>query len=314
MLNRIPVIFCCLMAQAISGCSYIVDTHAKPDGEWLYKNNCARCHGNDAMGTDVGTDQAPAIQGRSIADIRNAIDTNTEMKFLQESKFTDEQLEAISDYLLQLLQNTSSLYTVDTLAGSVYTGGDAQALTITVRDAHGLQLVTAPDPQGAYRIYTAGLTPPFLIAASLDNGAVITSHGSGTGFVGISPLTDFIVRNSGAFTAQQLLTCGAACNLDVSLEQLQHGQRVFTQHFLSRLTAAAIAPERFKAFQSLVNAPDNGPLIADLMANRISFCGNPLNPLGLRYDDDQNGDCYHDNDQDQDGFGDDDTNRDGLPG
>ena len=62
------------------------------NGQLLFSNNCATCHGDDAQGGAL----APAIVGRTAADITNAINTVNQMRSL--SSLTAEEIQAASSF------------------------------------------------------------------------------------------------------------------------------------------------------------------------------------------------------------------------
>ncbi len=71
---------------------------AAEDGAALFKANCAMCHGADAAGKPAM--KAPAIKGKSEADIKKALDTPKHA--VAKKKLNDEQVKAIASYLAGL--------------------------------------------------------------------------------------------------------------------------------------------------------------------------------------------------------------------
>ena len=69
---------------------------AAEDGAALYKAKCAMCHGADAAGKEAL--KAPALKGKTEADVKKAIDTNAKHA-AQKKALNDEQIKAIADYL-----------------------------------------------------------------------------------------------------------------------------------------------------------------------------------------------------------------------
>ena len=68
---------------------------AAEDGAALFKANCAMCHGADAAGKPAM--KAPAIKGKTEADVKKALDTPKHA--MAKKKLNDEQVKAIGDYL-----------------------------------------------------------------------------------------------------------------------------------------------------------------------------------------------------------------------
>ncbi len=72
---------------------------AAEDGAALYKSNCAMCHKADASGNTAM--KAPALKGKSAADVKKAIDTDAKHASLKK-KLSAEQVKAIGDYIASL--------------------------------------------------------------------------------------------------------------------------------------------------------------------------------------------------------------------
>jgi mono/diheme cytochrome c family protein len=68
---------------------------AAEDGAALYKTKCANCHGPDAAGKPAM--KAPAVKGKSDADIKKAIETSP--KHASVKSLTADQVKAVADYL-----------------------------------------------------------------------------------------------------------------------------------------------------------------------------------------------------------------------
>ncbi len=64
------------------------------DGQALFNNKCSTCHGADAQG---GTLAKIDLRGKTAIEIRNAINTIQQMS--SQSSLTDEDVQAIADYL-----------------------------------------------------------------------------------------------------------------------------------------------------------------------------------------------------------------------
>ncbi len=314
-----------IVALTIAGC----DKQPKENGETLYTNNCARCHGSDGNGgTSVGQETSVSIQGKSEQDIKNAIygiqqadgtvikEPVEAMKFLQNLKFSNDQLKAIADYLYALLTTARLSADPTNLQGRLINADTTQAVVITVTDSRGKQVTTQTDETGTYYLSTSGLTPPLLLQAHLGDGRNLASLALGSaGDVTISELTDFVLRNSAAAAADRLATCAAAnCDFTIDQARLDRGKQVFAYHFARRLLAAGISTTDFAPFTGSAGDPAYGSLLRDLAADHVAGCSNGKNPAGFVYDDDANRDCFHDNDLDFDGYADDDTDGDGLPG
>lgn len=71
---------------------------AAEDGAALYKSKCAACHNADASGKPAM--KAPAVKGKTEADIKKAIETSP--KHAAAKSLTAEQQKAIADYLKTL--------------------------------------------------------------------------------------------------------------------------------------------------------------------------------------------------------------------
>jgi mono/diheme cytochrome c family protein len=76
-----------------------VPSFAAEDGAALYKAKCAGCHKADGSG-NPGM-KAPAIAGKSAADVTTALNTNPKHAALKKS-LTDDQIKAISDYVASM--------------------------------------------------------------------------------------------------------------------------------------------------------------------------------------------------------------------
>ena len=70
---------------------------AAEDGAALYKANCSVCHKADASGNPAM--KAPALKGKTAADVQKAIDTDPKHVAIKNKKLSAEQLTAIGNYL-----------------------------------------------------------------------------------------------------------------------------------------------------------------------------------------------------------------------
>jgi len=71
---------------------------AAEDGAALYKANCAACHKADASGNPAV--KAPAIKGKSEADVQKALATPKHAAVAK--KLNPAQVKAIGDYLAKV--------------------------------------------------------------------------------------------------------------------------------------------------------------------------------------------------------------------
>jgi cytochrome c553 len=69
------------------------------DGATLFKSKCAGCHKADGSGNPAM--KAPAIAGKSAADVSNTLNTNPKHAGLRKS-LTDDQVKAIADYVASM--------------------------------------------------------------------------------------------------------------------------------------------------------------------------------------------------------------------
>jgi mono/diheme cytochrome c family protein len=69
------------------------------DGAALYKANCAVCHKADASGNPAM--KSPALQGKTFAAVKKAIDTSPKHAIVKK-KLNEDQLKAIAEYLGKL--------------------------------------------------------------------------------------------------------------------------------------------------------------------------------------------------------------------
>ena len=69
---------------------------AAEDGAALYKANCAACHKADASGNPAM--KAPALKGKTAADVKKALDTDPKHAAVAK-KVNPDQVKAIGDYL-----------------------------------------------------------------------------------------------------------------------------------------------------------------------------------------------------------------------
>lgn len=69
------------------------------DGAALYKSNCAGCHKPDGSGNPAI--KAPALKGKSDADVTKAIDSDPKHAPLKKKLSTD-QVKAIAEYVKTL--------------------------------------------------------------------------------------------------------------------------------------------------------------------------------------------------------------------
>jgi mono/diheme cytochrome c family protein len=72
---------------------------AAEDGAALYKANCAMCHKADASGNPAM--KAPALAGKTAADVTKALSTNPKHAAVAKKVNADQQ-KAIGDYLMGL--------------------------------------------------------------------------------------------------------------------------------------------------------------------------------------------------------------------
>ena len=72
---------------------------AQEDGAALYKANCAVCHKADASGNPAM--KSPALQGKTFAAVKKAIDTSPKHAIVKK-KLNEDQLKAIAEYLGKL--------------------------------------------------------------------------------------------------------------------------------------------------------------------------------------------------------------------
>ncbi|MGB9106327.1 MAG: c-type cytochrome [Terriglobales bacterium] len=73
---------------------------AAEDGAALFKANCAMCHGANAEGKPAL--KAPAIKGKTAADVTKAMAKENPKHAAAKKKLNDAQLKAIGDYLATL--------------------------------------------------------------------------------------------------------------------------------------------------------------------------------------------------------------------
>jgi mono/diheme cytochrome c family protein len=76
-----------------------VPSFAADSGEALFKSKCAMCHGANAEGKPAM--KAPAIAGKSVADVTKTIDTNPKHASLKKS-LTEDQIKAVAEYVSTL--------------------------------------------------------------------------------------------------------------------------------------------------------------------------------------------------------------------
>ncbi len=69
------------------------------DGAAIYKANCAMCHKADASGNPAI--KAPALKGKSDADVTKAIETNPKHASVKK-KLSAEQVKAVAEYVKSL--------------------------------------------------------------------------------------------------------------------------------------------------------------------------------------------------------------------
>lgn len=315
----VRLILTLILCLPAAGCSWFDNLDEnKVNGQSLYNNNCARCHGFDANGgTQVGTDQAPAIVGRLPQDISNAILTFPEMAFLQlsptETIFTAEQLQALSDYLLDLLL-INSVYLPETIPGQVAVAETDNLGDIQVRDRDGHQAQLRSDATGGFDLPAQGLRPPLILqwTGDLDGRRFYGRAETAGQRITISPVSDLVLR--GTLRDDELQMLFLSCLDTISCDELflAAGQDLApaTWRLGQRLQASALVLD-----PSLWSSTD--PALLDLglqlEAQRLVGCGNPYNHHGHRFDPDRDGDCYLDGDLDFDGFDDEDLDRDGVP-
>lgn len=72
---------------------------AAEDGAALYKANCAMCHKADASGSPGM--KAPALKGKTAADVAKVLSTNTKHAAVAK-KVSPDQVKAIGTYLQAL--------------------------------------------------------------------------------------------------------------------------------------------------------------------------------------------------------------------
>lgn len=90
-LAAVVAILALLMFVALPNLSW-----AAEDGAALYKANCAMCHKADASGNPAM--KAPALKGKTAADVTKALSTNPKHAAVAK-KVTPDQQKAIGDYL-----------------------------------------------------------------------------------------------------------------------------------------------------------------------------------------------------------------------
>lgn len=282
-----------------TGCSlFDSNNENKANGESLYQNNCARCHGFDAMGTDVGEDTAPAIQGRSVDDLRDAIVAVDEMIFLQQNNFTDKQLDAISDYLLDLLLVTGSLYAND-IHGRAYGAAALGFEVLTIKDARGNVYHTQTDEHGYFSFASGLLQRPFMLQLrSSASSRIFHSYTANTGLVNINPLTDIIFRGAmGDSSPQDIFSsCNTkTCMEAVNSETLEQARQNLAGKLADDLVLAEMTTETFQPLKTpMADGAGLVQLITSLETARVLHCSNPTNPHGYVFADDLDGDCYAD--------------------
>lgn len=89
-----------LAALAVTGAflTLAVPSFAQ-DGAALYKSNCAGCHKADGSGNPAI--KAPALKGKSDADVTKAIDSNPKHAALKK-KLSADQVKAIAEHVKTL--------------------------------------------------------------------------------------------------------------------------------------------------------------------------------------------------------------------
>jgi hypothetical protein len=284
----------------VYGCSAIDNN--KLSGERLYNDYCASCHGDDAKGAS-----APAIANPSSTAINNAIDGVPEMnQRLDLTSLTDEEINAISDYLYKLILIPRQL-TNPSLHGAAFSTKPIQA-DLIVKDSLGHTIATSIDnSDGTFSINASGLTPPYVIqATSLQANRVFYSYGQTPGVTNITPLTDLALRTAAG--KDNIDALFSLCNSDVSRcfnnlseDKVAAANQSIKMDFSTGISAAGFDPEQFNSSTAPLDI-NHQQLLTQLENTRIHGCTNPINPYGYSYDDDTNGSCFHDTDYDYDGF------------
>lgn len=292
----------------------------KPNGESLYNNNCARCHGYDAKGgTIVDGEITTDIQGRTVAELKASIGTSTEPGLVPEMSFlidifTDEQLQAISDYLLDLLVVSSSVYQPEAVYVTISLGADDHSGELLIRDRDGRLFAGASGADGRFEMHAPALQFPLLLDFT---GTAPERHFYGradrAGEVTISVLSDLLVRDVLADAQLQSLTrsCDDGGDCSDLFAFTGSDSRLTGWRLQQRLADRGINLDTGE----LLAAPSADLLLlaGELRQGRLQTCDNPGNYHGYIFDHDHDGDCYPDHDLDRDGFDDRDLNRDGLP-
>lgn len=89
-----------IAAVAVTGAVLtLVPSAFAEDGAAVYKANCAMCHKADASGNPAM--KAPALKGKSDADVTKAIESNPKHASVKK-KLSAEQVKAVAEYVKSL--------------------------------------------------------------------------------------------------------------------------------------------------------------------------------------------------------------------
>jgi hypothetical protein len=270
-------------------------------GERLYNDYCSDCHGNDAKGAS-----APGIGNPNSDAIKNAIDNVPEMnQRLDLTSLTDEEINAISNYLLKLILIPRQATNLS-LRGTAFTTQPIQA-ELVVKDSLGHTIAASiNNSDGTFSVNVSEMTPPYVIqATSLQDNRVFYSYAQTPGVTNITPLTDLALRTAAGKDNIDALfplcnTNISPCFNNLSEDKIAAANQSIKMDFSTEISSAGLNPEQFNAGTAPLDA-NHQQLLAQLENSRIHGCTNPINPNGYRYDDDTNGSCFHDTDYDYDG-------------